>query len=219
MTIAAHGFELVPGLVQGALLRALIQRFGAVSSAGCRGLLADDSVGQLARSPSLVELISGRLGAQSFPVRAVLFDKSPSANWLVPWHQDLTIAVVERADLEGYGPWSVKDEIPHVQPPTAILDQMLTLRLALDDCAESNGPLQVMPGSHLAGRLSAEQIASIRAEHSPTTCLMSAGDALLMRPLLLHASSRSTSTAHRRVLHIEYACCELPAPLRWHLAA
>ena len=96
---------------------------------------------------------------------------------------------------------------------------MLTARLHLHDCDQTNGALRVVPGTHRLGRLSAERIQQLR-EHDPDhLCHLNAGDALLMRPLLLHASSRSQSNRHRRVLHIEYAAFSLPEPLEWHEAA
>jgi hypothetical protein len=95
---------------------------------------------------------------------------------------------------------------------------MLTTRLHLDDCDETNGALRVLPGSHRLGRLSAQRIRQLRERHPDYVCHLNAGDALLMRPLLLHASSRSQSNRHRRVLHIEYAAFPLPEPLEWHEA-
>ena len=96
---------------------------------------------------------------------------------------------------------------------------MLTVRLHLDDADEFNGALRVLPGSHRLGRLSSERIQELRSRQSDFLCAVSAGDALLMRPLLLHASSRSTSARHRRVLHIEYAAFTLPDELNWHEVA
>jgi ectoine hydroxylase-related dioxygenase (phytanoyl-CoA dioxygenase family) len=159
------------------------------------------------------------LPSEPLPVRAIYFDKSPETNWLVPWHQDLSLALRARAEVPGFGPWSTKDGIPHVQPPAELLQQMLTVRLHLDDADESNGALRVLPGSHRFGRLSAQRIQQRRTEQSDLFCTVAAGDALLMRPLLLHASSRSTSARHRRVLHIEYAGFTLPDELNWHEAA
>jgi ectoine hydroxylase-related dioxygenase (phytanoyl-CoA dioxygenase family) len=133
----------------------------------------------------------------------------------VPWHQDLTLAVRHRVEMEGFGPWSVKDGIPHVQPPVALLEQMLTLRLHLDDANAANGALRVLPGSHQWGRLSADRIAVLRRQQADVLGAVPAGGALLMRPLLLHASSRSACPQHRRVLHIEYAGFRLPDRLSW----
>ena len=141
-------------------------------------------------------------------VRAIYFDKSADANWLVPWHQDLTLALRERADVEGFGPWSVKEGVPHVQPPVDYLRRMLTVRLHLDDADESNGALRVLPGSHADGRLGAGRIQEIRARQNEVLCAVRAGGA-----------GRSTSDRHRRVLHLEYAAFRLPPELHWHEAA
>jgi ectoine hydroxylase-related dioxygenase (phytanoyl-CoA dioxygenase family) len=105
--------------------------------------------------------------------------------------------------------------VPHVQPPVEILERMITIRLHLDDCNEDNGALRVLPGTHCLGRLTSEQIGQLRRDSREVLCRASAGDALLMRPLLLHASSRSRTGPHRRVLHIDYAGVALPEPLEW----
>jgi ectoine hydroxylase-related dioxygenase (phytanoyl-CoA dioxygenase family) len=157
------------------------------------------------------------LGREPILTRAILFDKKPGANWAVGWHQDVTIAVARRLDLPGFSGWSVKEQVTHVQPPVEILERLLTLRLHLDDCTEGNGPLQVLPGSHRQGRLSDEQIAQW-SKGQPTTCVMAAGGALLMRPLLLHRSSPATKPSHRRVLHMEFAGNGLPGGLEWNVA-
>ena len=113
----------------------------------------------LARSQSARALVDPILGASEIPVRAILSDKTPAANWLVPWHQDLTIAVCRRADVAGYGPWSVKSGVPDVHPPADVLDAMLAVRIHLDPCNETNGALRVLPGTHRCGRLAPEAIA------------------------------------------------------------
>ena len=77
----------------------------------------------------------------------------------------------------------------------------------------------MLPGSHRLGRLTPNQIQELRARQSDVLCTIATGDALLMRPLLLHASGRSTSQRHRRVLHIEYAAFALPEELSWHEGA
>jgi hypothetical protein len=217
--VEQHGFTIVSHALAADEQRTLLATLGPVSGAGHRGLLALTAIVELARSPKLLELIRPYLPCKPFPVRAIYFDKSSDVNWLVPWHQDLSLAVRDRAEVPGFGPWSRKDGIPHVQPPVALLEQMLTVRLHLDDTDESSGALRVLPGSHRLGRLSAERIQQLRTERSDFLCAMSAGDALLMRPLLLHASTRSTTMRHRRVLHIEYAAFTLPHGLEWHEAA
>lgn len=217
--IQHHGFCIARDVLSSGERQALLESLGPLSGAGRRGLLAVPAVARLAHSTTLVDLVRPHLSAEPRPVRAIYFDKSSEANWLVPWHQDLTIALRSQADMPGFGPWSLKDGVPHVQPPVELLAQMLTIRLHLDDADESNGALQVLPGSHRFGRLTAARIQQLRAEQSLFLCSVAAGDALLMRPLLLHASSRSTSDRHRRVLHIEYAAFSLPGELEWHEVA
>jgi hypothetical protein len=163
----------------------------------------------------MLSLLRPHLRGEPFSVRAIYFDKSADSNWLVPWHQDLTVAVRARLDVPGFGPWTVRDGIHHAHAPIELLQQMITVRIHLDDADETNGALRVLPGSHRFGRLSSERIQELRGGQTEFLCVASAGDALLMRPLLLHASGRSTSGQHRRVLHIEYACFELPGGLEW----
>lgn len=169
----------------------------------------------LADSPAVRALVEPVLGAGCFPVRGVLFDKTPAAPWKVAWHQDLTIAVRARAEAEGFGPWSVKAGVLHVQPPARVLEGVLAVRLHLDDCGESNGPLKVLPGSHLSGRLGAEGIARRREEVRAVTCVAPRGGAVLMRPLLLHSSPAPREPRRRRVVHLEFAAAPLPHGLEW----
>ena len=174
-------------------------------------------VRQLAQSESLLSLVEPVLGSQPRAVRGLLFDKSPDANWKVAWHQDLSIAVRQRIDLEGFGPWSEKAGVPHVQPPVSVLQKMLTVRLHLDDCTEENGPLQVLPGSHRLGLIPPRAIDQLHCDTRPVICTIPAGGAILMRPLTLHASSAATAPTHRRVVHIEYASADaLPPGIEWH---
>lgn len=166
--------------------------------------------------PEIRDLVEPVLGPHAFLVRVVFFDKTPEANWALFWHQDLSIAVKARHDVDGFGPWTRKDGVNCVQPPLEILENMLTVRLHLDDCADENGALQVLPRSHLKSRLDDQQTQEMRALQNPTTCSVFAGGAVLMRPLLLHCSSKSTTDSHRRVLHCEFAATDLPGPLEWH---
>ena len=213
------GFSIVREVATAAEVLELCAALGAATKAGRRGLLAEPFVAEWARSARFLNLARPHLAAEPRPVRAIYFDKSPETNWLVPWHQDLTVALLEPHEVLGFGPWSVKDGIPHVQPPVQLLEQMLTIRLHLDDADEMNGALRVLPGTHRVGRVSADRIQALRAGQPEFLCAVPAGGVMLMRPLLLHASSRSTSARHRRILHIEYAGFPLPMPLQWHEAA
>jgi ectoine hydroxylase-related dioxygenase (phytanoyl-CoA dioxygenase family) len=156
------------------------------------------------------------LGREARVVRGIFFNKTVEANWKVAWHQDLTIAVREQIDVEDYGPWSVKASIVHVQPPIAILENMLTIRVHLDDTDELNGALHVIPGSHKSGRLLAEEIQDWKEKRNSVTCRIERGGAMIMRPLLLHSSSAAIDQRHRRVLHLEYCSAKLPNVLKWY---
>lgn len=217
--IAEHGFELIAGLVCEAERRKLLDAVGAVDVAGRRNMVAVPAVAALATSQKLLGLVRRHTDGAPRPVRAIWFNKSAEANWLVAWHQDLAIAVRERVETPGFEAWSVKEGVPHVQPPAAVLERMLTVRIHLDDADERNGALRVIAGSHRLGRLDGEQIVGLREQLGETLCAAAAGDALLMRPLLLHASGRSTNDRPRRVLHLEYAGQSLPGGLKWQEVA
>jgi hypothetical protein len=217
--IEKSGFAIVSSVISAGERQALIDVLGPLSAAGRRGLLAEPAVTSWARSSHVLDLVRPHLAAEPFPVRAIYFDKCSETNWVVPWHQDVMLAVRSRADISGFGSWSTKNGIPHVQPPVEFLQQMLTVRLHFDHTDDSNGALRVLPGSHCLGRLCAARIEEVRREQPEILCEAFPGDVLLMRPMLLHASSRSTSARHRRVLHIEYAGFSLPHGLEWHPAA
>jgi ectoine hydroxylase-related dioxygenase (phytanoyl-CoA dioxygenase family) len=214
-----RGFTLVRQLVPLSFIEEIRATLGSVLGAGQRGMLAHSEVAKLAASEALTSVVRPFLPGPPRAVRAIFFDKSPGSNWLVPWHQDLSIAVRQRVEVPGFGPWSVKEGLIHVQPPVEVLEGMLTLRLHLDVADETNGALRVLPGSHANGRLSATEIERLRAAIPEETCRAEAGDAFLMRPLILHASGRSVSEGRRRVLHIEYAGLDLPSGLQWNEAA
>ncbi len=225
-----NGFAIVPDVVGPAELAALeravaaLQPGGAVLDRGGRVYASRDLLREIPRVRALAEakrvrsIIEQLLGNEAFPVRGLLFDKSPAANWMVPWHQDLTIAVRKRVDTPGFGPWTLKGGVPHVRPPWAILERMVAFRLHLDDDAPERGPLRVIPGSHRAGRLDALTTQAWLERTSPVSCLVPRGGALVMRPLLLHASRASDDRgeSHRRVIHLEFAAEQLPGGLEWN---
>ena len=187
------------------------------SRAGTRNLLElSPCIHKLSQSQKISSLVESILGDRARVVRGIFFDKQPNANWKVPWHQDVTIAVKHRLDVDGYHPWSVKGGIPHVQPPTAILEQMLTVRIHLDRTDEGNGALKVMPGSHCQGKLTNMEIDRWKQTSSGISCNLAPGGILLMRPLLLHASSMATIPSHRRIIHLEYVNYQLPSGLEWY---
>lgn len=180
--------------------------------AGTRGLLGKRWCAALAREPRLLSLATDLLGASVQPVRAILFDKVEGRNWTLGWHQDTKIAVREAKDVPGFSGWSVKEGVTHTLPPLDILEQCVALRLHLDPCPADNGPLQVIPNSHLNGLRdypSAEEI------ETAVTLTAEVGDVIWMRPLVFHGSAKSQRVDHRRVLHIEYSSANLPGGLEW----
>jgi ectoine hydroxylase-related dioxygenase (phytanoyl-CoA dioxygenase family) len=169
----------------------------------------------LANNSSCRAIVERVLGSTARVVRGIYFDKHENANWKVAWHQDLTIAVKERMEVDGYHPWSIKAGIHHVQPPVSILQNMLTLRIHLDHADESNGALRVLPGTHNYGRLDPRKTQYWKEQQKTITCAVRKGGVMLMRPLLLHSSLAAVNPEHRRVLHFEYSSVDLPGGLKW----
>lgn len=173
------------------------------------------SIDSLSKSSDLMGLVRSILGAEPQVVRVIFFDKTPEKNWLVTWHQDKTVAVSQKFSLPEWGPWSIKDQSHHAQPPLHVLDRMVTVRVHLDDSDKNNGCLKAIPGSHQLGFLSQEEIANIVASKEAAICEVESGDAVVMRPHILHSSSKSTIPRHRRVVHIEYSDYVLPEGSSW----
>lgn len=179
------------------------------SNAGVRHALRHPAVASLAQEPRLLDVAQEILGADAVPFRATLFDKSPHANWLVVWHQDTALPLREQCDTPSWGPWSVKDGVVYAHAPAAVLCRVLALRIHLDDSTAGSGPLRVLRGTHTKGVLSDDDIHDLAEQVAPTDCLVRQGGVLAMRPLLVHASSKSQSEALRRVLHIEYSATKM----------
>ncbi|TQV88682.1 phytanoyl-CoA dioxygenase family protein [Aliikangiella coralliicola] len=152
-------------------------------------------------------------------VRVILFDKSRHNNWSVSWHQDKTIALSNKVELEGWRGWSKKEGIYHVQPPLAVLNNMVTFRLHIDPATKDNGCLRVIPGSHQHGLLQSEQINQYVLENDYLECEMNSGSVLVMRPHLIHSSAKGSyhqsSLNSRRVIHVEYSSYQLPRGISW----
>ncbi|WP_238582336.1 phytanoyl-CoA dioxygenase family protein [Cellvibrio sp. OA-2007] len=148
-------------------------------------------------------------------VRAILFNKSPQSNWFVTWHQDKTVAVSSKFEEPGWGAWSVKENTLHVQPPLAVLEGMVTIRIHLDSTPKENGCLKVIPNSYKLGILNPDQINEVVASEKAHYCEAEKCAALIMRPHLLHASSKSSEPSNRRVLHFEFSNWKLPSAVCW----
>jgi Phytanoyl-CoA dioxygenase (PhyH) len=219
-TLERDGVLVVKSVLADAAIERLRSEFGGIphQRAGARQFTPSGRIAELIHPLGVLGALAAKLaGCFARPVRLLFFDKTPQSNWAVPWHQDRTIAVDEQIDLDGYGPWSVKDGVIHVEPPVAILQAMLTLRVFVDDCANDNGPLQVAVGSHRHGRLPGREIAAVVRRSAIFAGVGQAGDVLVMKTLGIHSSERAASPGHRRVLHVDYAMVDLPAPLAWAL--
>jgi ectoine hydroxylase-related dioxygenase (phytanoyl-CoA dioxygenase family) len=220
--ITNRGYHISPNLIDRTLTHQLIQAIATQINSdnlkphGIRNLLTlVSAVRELANSEIVLPIVQTILGSNAKVVRGIFFDKTPEANWKVPWHQDLTIALQQKIELPGYSAWSIKAGIHHGQPPLKILEQMLTVRIHLDAADESNGALRVIPGSHRSGKIPQPEIS--HHTNFSITCCVNSGDTLLMRPLLLHASSPANSPNHRRVIHLEYCSADLPVELNWKI--
>jgi ectoine hydroxylase-related dioxygenase (phytanoyl-CoA dioxygenase family) len=208
-TIDEHGFAVLPGILRSwrtdELLAEINRSALKRSRAGVRHLLAFAAVSELARDSGVIAFAREILGRDAFPFRATLFDKSAQSNWLIVWHQDTALPLRDKLDVTGWGPWSLKDGIHYAHAPADSLSQVLALRVHLDDSTALNGPLRVLPGTHRSGVMSDDTIHDLAARTPSVDCTVAKGGIVAMRPLTVHASSKSQSGVPRRVLHIEYA--------------
>lgn len=192
-------------------LARILENWLVPGQAGSRNLLTIPEVRALSHHGLVRAIVDEKLGRESICVRAIYFDKSTATNWHLPLHQDRAIAVNGRTDNSGWSGWSIKEGIPHVLPPVEYLERMMAIRIHLDACDESNGALFVVRGSHRLGIVDPADF----FDDEKVLCPCRIGDALLMKPLVLHGSAKSQTSASRRVIHLEYAHAELPIGLNW----
>jgi hypothetical protein len=166
---------------------------------------------QLIFSDALRSIIDETFGDGYFLVKSIYFDKPDHFNWFVAWHQDLTINIKDKREVDGFGKWTKKSDEVAVRPPIEILRDNFTIRVHLDDTDATNGALKVIPGAaHIIHRPE-----SIQTGKSPIICSVKSGGVMLMSPLLLHSSNRTTSGRRRRVIHLEFSKANLPGGLIW----
>lgn len=204
-----RGFAIIPAVFTEQEISSVLRELEVASStrsrAGVRHCLGVNLVGNIARDFRLLGIAQRVLGPDALPFRATLFDKSPDANWLVVWHQDTGLPLQQQRSTPGWGPWSVKQGVIYAHAPEGALRQIVALRIHLDDSLVDNGPLRVLPGTHVLGILGDDSIEELTTQIVPHECVASRGQVLAMRPLLVHSSSKSRTGTSRRVLHIEYA--------------
>jgi hypothetical protein len=218
------GYYLVKGAFsteQVAILKEELTVFnGKINNYGVCSLISKvPYIKSMASSPPLINIAKNILGEKVRPVRSVYFDKVPCANWNVAWHQDTSIALKSKHEINGFGPWSEKQGVVHSEPPVEFLQNTLTLRIHLDKANTESGVLRVIPGTHKNGRVHAKDILKIVESNKAIECDASEGDVLLMNPLLFHSSRKAVNPTHRRIIHIEYSAMVLPTPLEWYECA
>ena len=220
ISLEDSGYELSELTMSDAQCEQAVSSIPGVSGgrAGVRDLIHHPTVVRLLSHKRLADLIWSVIGRNLVAVKATLFDKSAQSNWRAQWHQDRILAVKERLDVPGFGPWSTRLGCARVDGPASVLAQMVAVRIHFDACGPDNGPLRVIPGSHRFGKVSNERLSEIVAASEPAELCVPRGAIVLMRPLLIHASSPSRSAAPRRVLHIELAPAEAISPLLWETA-
>lgn len=223
--IANNGFTIIENIYSPKEIESIIETVGNANQANPLFRRTDDlfaireflkqvpEVGQIVFNDQLRKIIKAIFGSDYFAVKSIYFDKPKQSNWFVAWHQDLTITVDKKADTAGYGSWTNRLNQNSVQPPLSLLESNFTIRIHLDDTDSGNGALKVIAGSHREGIQRADEINwETSAE---TICSVKAGSIMIMKPLLMHASSRSTNDKQRRVVHIEFSKADLPNPLTW----
>ncbi len=215
-----HGLEIKRNYISNSIIEAIKNEVDALPEKypkyGIRG--ADKkfyTIKQLADSSEFMSLANSLLGSMPSIVRVIFFDKTPEKNWLVTWHQDKTIALNKKINISGWGPWSIKDDVHHVQPPLEVLNKMVTFRLHLDKTTKNNGCLKVIPKSHQLGILTQQELTEVINNQQSFLCEANEGDLLIMKPHILHSSSKSNNPGHRRIVHIEYSNYQLPEGVLW----
>jgi hypothetical protein len=204
-----HGYCIVEDVFSRTDMTGVLKRLSCAplerTKAGARHLLAVPVVRDVAVDSRMLAIAIEFVGRGAVPFRATLFDKSPTANWLVVWHQDTALPLRMRCDDSTWGPWSSKAGILYAHAPAWALEQVVALRVSLDDSSKTNGPLRVLPNTHLSGVLTDAAIEQLARSATSVDCIARAGGVVAMRPLTVHASSKSIDDQPRRVLHIEYA--------------
>lgn len=183
---------------------------------GVREFLIDKpKIRQLIFNERLMEVIQSLTNNSCKLIKSIYFDKPPNANWIVNWHQDLTVNLTEkRGGIKGFKNWRVTDNRVVVQPPTWFLESIFTIRVHLDGCTKENGALRVIEKSHKRGVIEVKDWVRHGREEEKV-CDVERGGVLIMKPLILHSSRRSENKKNRRVIHMEFTDQYLPEGLSW----
>ena len=203
------GYWIIENVLSGAECDSLISALSLHPTkrrrAGARHLMSHPAVAAVASDERLLKIVRRALGGDAVPYRATLFEKSDKAKWLVAWHQDKALPLIETSAAPDWGPWSRKAGITYAHAPTSALSRILALRVHLDASTGDNGPLRIVPGSQRMGVMSEKDVLLCAGTQPHVECVVGRGGVLAMSPMLIHSSSRGLSGKPRRVLHIEYA--------------
>lgn len=181
---------------------------------GDRDLLSHPTVLQLVRHRQIGEFLWSLTGREVVAVSARL-DESSGVPAPPEWHQDRRVTVRERMEVRGYAAWTARVGIWHVEPPSSVLDQMVIVRIHLDDCPQGSAAFQVIPGSHRGGKLSPQAIEELVEMQPALAPNIAKGSLVAMKPLLVHTISPCPRPSRFRVLQIVFAPVEAISPLQW----
>lgn len=213
----ARGYEQIPAILSSEEVAAVCSYLNSITRA--RNLLDNAWCKALSRRIRQHPGVAAILHSAPVCIQCIYFEKNEHRNWLVALHQDLTVPAMERVENASLKAWSQKDGQHFVQAPASLLDQLVAVRVHIDACEDENGPLRLVAGSHRYGKLSAERSMALREKFGEVTCIANVGDALLMRPLVLHASSKAMVPNRRRVLHFLFGPVSPGYGLQWPQAA
>lgn len=221
--IVDEGFTIIEGIYSNEEIAAIINQVESVNPSNekfrktadlfaIRQFLEEVPVADLIFNENLKIIVHEIFGNNYFLVKSIYFDKPEQSNWFVSFHQDLTISVDKKVELENFGPWTTKQNQFAVQPPVKFLENIFTIRVHLDDTSVENGALKILPGSHTNGIRRIENMSKTIPEE---ICNVKAGGIMIMKPLLFHSSSRSSLNKKRRVIHLEFCNLSLPQEISW----
>ena len=219
-SFTSQGFVLVPDVIDSAICSLAASCLDETPSqgAGSRRLLIHSWCQELAHRVRQHAAVAALLPTNSVVVQCTMFDKSPSKNWLVAFHQDRSIPVRCRVESPSLTGWSEKEGDIFVQPPREVLERVTAVRIHIDPCPVESGALRVVPGSHKSGVLAPIEAERLRSSNGEEAVPALLGGALVLKPLLLHASSKARVALQRRVLHFVFGPRVLPLGLEWQHA-
>jgi Protein involved in biosynthesis of mitomycin antibiotics/polyketide fumonisin len=193
----------------------LIESTGIDNKFGVREFLVEHpEIAEKVFTERLIKIIERISPRCKKAIKSIYFDKPPSANWIVNWHQDLTINLTDKKEVENFKNWRVKNNRVIVQPTIELLENIFTIRIHLDDCTRENGALRIIEKSHKKGIIQIKDWIKNK-DGIERICEVQKGGILVMKPLTLHASKRTENQKNRRVIHIEFTDQELPIGLNW----